>query len=113
MYRGNYLQGHDDPWIVARRSDFREGYVEALTELARIREEQERPDVALGLYLRALSEAYNREDLHREVIRLYGKLGRRSEAAEHYSRLENDFKERYNITPSPETQETYREVISS
>ena len=113
MYRGNYLQGHDDTWIVARRSDFREGYVEALTELARIREEQERPDVALGLYLRALSEAYNREDLHREVIRLYGKLGRRSEAAEHYSRLENDFKERYNITPSPETQQTYQAVIKS
>jgi DNA-binding SARP family transcriptional activator len=113
MYRGNYLQGHDDAWIVARRADFREGYVEALTELAKIREDQDRADVALGLYLRALSEQYNREDIHRDVIRLYGKLGRRSEAAEHYTRLENDFKERYNITPSPETQATYKEVVSS
>ncbi len=67
-------------------------------------------EVALGLFLRAVSEAPNREDLHREVIRLYGRLGRRGEAAEHYRRLEEDFRSRYGISPSPETQETYRQA---
>lgn len=110
-YRGHYLQGHTDPWLVLRRGDFREGYLEALTELAAIREQEGNDEAALGLYLRAVSEAYNREDLHREVIRLYGKLGRRSEAAEHYQRLEMDFQDRYNITPSPETQAIYKDVI--
>jgi len=63
------------------------------------------------LYLRAVSEARNREDLHREVIRLYGKLGRRSEAADHYQKLEQEFKERYGFKPSPETQHVYQEAI--
>jgi DNA-binding SARP family transcriptional activator len=111
IYRGDYLQGHDDEWIVERRADFREGYLEALTALARIREEQGEDEVALGLYLRAVNEAQNREDLHRAIIRLYGELGRRSEAAEHYQRLEKEFEERYNISPSPETKQVYEEVI--
>jgi DNA-binding SARP family transcriptional activator len=111
MYRGNYLQGHSDPWIVERRGDFREGYLEALTELARLRENEGQDEAALGLFLRAVSEAFNREDLHREVIRLYGKLGRRSEAAEHYQKLEADLNEKYGIEPSPETQAIYQEVI--
>jgi len=111
LYRGAYLQGHDDAWILARRDDFREGYLEALSELARLREQQGADEAALGLYLRAVSEARNREDLHREVIRLYGKLGRRSEAADHYQKLEQEFKERYGFKPSPETQHVYQEAI--
>lgn len=111
LYRGHYLQGHSDPWIVERRGDFREGYLEAMTQLAIIREDEGHDEAALGLYLRAVGEAYNREDLHREVIRLYGKLGRRSEAAEHYKKLEADFKERYGISPSPETQAIYQDAI--
>ncbi len=112
-YRGDYLQGYDVPWVVARRADFREGYLEALTQLARLREAEGRDEVALGLFLRAVGEAPNREDLHREVIRLYGKLGRRSEAAEHYHRLEEDFRARYGIEPSPETRAVYQEVVGA
>ncbi|HEC22728.1 MAG TPA: hypothetical protein ENI95_07410, partial [Chloroflexi bacterium] len=111
LYRGEYLQGHDDDWIVTRRADFREGYLEALTELGRIRQSERHYEAALGLFLRAVSEAPNREDLHREVIRLYGLLGRRGEAAEHYQKLEADLRERYGIEPSPETREVYQEAV--
>lgn len=110
LYRGDYLQGHDDPWIIARRADFREGYLEALSELAELKARSGEDEAALGLYLRAVSEAGNREDLHREVIRLYGKLGRRSEAAEHYKKLEADFESRYGFSPSPETRAVYQEA---
>jgi DNA-binding SARP family transcriptional activator len=111
LYRGDYLQGHDDAWIIARRADFREGYLEALTELARIRLAQGEDELALGLFLRAVSESPNREDLHREVIHLYGLLGRRSEAAEHYQSLKQTMEQRYSISPSPETQAIYQEAI--
>lgn len=113
MYRGSYLQGHEDAWIVARRSDFREGYLEALSTLARIREADGHSEEALGLFVRAVGEAYNREDLHREVLRLYGKLGRRGEAVEHYRRLQTDLLERYGISPAPETQGLYREIVGT
>lgn len=113
LYRGDYLQGHDDDWILKRRADFREGYLEALNELARLKEDAGDDEVALGLFLRAVSEAPNREDLHRRVIQLYGKLGRRIEAAEHYQKLETTYKDRYGVSLSPETQSVYREVTGS
>lgn len=110
IYRGDYLQGHTDPWLTSRREDFRAGYLEALTNLAAIRDAEGASEVALGLYLRAVSVAANREDLHREVIRLYGNLGRRSEAVEHYQQLEQDLRDRYGIEPSPETQAIFQEA---
>ncbi len=113
LYRGDYLQGHTDPWVLDRQADFRQGYLEALSELARLREQAGADEAALGLYLRAVGEAPNREDLHREVIRVYGKLGRRSEAAEHYKKLEKDFNDRYGFSPSPETQAAYQEAVGN
>jgi DNA-binding SARP family transcriptional activator len=112
LYRGDYLQGHDDPWIVSRRADFREGYLEALTEMGHIHAGQGQYEMALGMFLRAVSESGNREDLHREVLKLYGKLGRRGEAAEHYQNLVMELEERFQIAPAPETQAIYQEVVS-
>jgi DNA-binding SARP family transcriptional activator len=111
LYRGEYLQGHDEAWIIARRDDFRSGYLEALTQLAHIRTAQEQYEQALGLHLRAVSEYPNREDIHREIMLLYGKLGRRSEAAEHYQKLEQRLRETFGISPAPETQAVYNQVI--
>jgi len=112
VYHGDFLQGHNEDWIVDRREDYREGYIEALTECARIRERDSKPEVALGLLLRAVNEDPRREDLHRDVIRLYGQLGRRIEAAEHYKNLEQLLKHTYGVDePSPETRKIYREVV--
>src|SRR5690606_10243289 len=70
LYRGPFLQGHSDEWIVSRRTDFRAGYLEALTEMARARQDEGRAEHALGLYLRAIGEDPRREDLHRAVMQL-------------------------------------------
>lgn len=111
LYRGAYLQGHVQPWVASRRDDFRNGYVEALTNLARIRAAENNHEQGLGLYLRAVSEYPNREDLHREVMILYNKLGRRSEAVAHYQQLETDLKQALNISPSSETRAVYDEIV--
>lgn len=111
MYRGPFLQGHNDRWIMDRRRDFQTGYLEALTEMARVRLNEERPEHALGLFLRALSEDNRREDLHREVMRLYAKLGRRSEAAAHYQRFMDDVRKQ-NRAISDETRAVYEEIMS-
>lgn len=111
-YRGAYLQGHDQDWVITRRKDFTAGYVEALAGLARHRAEIGEDERALGLYLRAVGETPNREDLHRDVMRLYARLGRRSEAVEHYHKLEADLKETLKIAPSPETRALYEEIAN-
>ncbi len=92
LYRGPFLQGHDDAWILSRRVDFLSGYMEAITEMASIRYEKGASEHALRLYLRALNEDFTREDLHRRVMQLFAEMGRRSEAAAHFQKLEREFK---------------------
>jgi len=111
LYRGPFLQGHDDPWIVARRADFLNGYMEAVTQMAEVRYARGAAEHALRLYLRALQEDFTREDLHRRVMQLYAGMGRRGEAAAHYQRLQREFKAARRKV-SPETEAVYRSIIA-
>jgi DNA-binding SARP family transcriptional activator len=111
LYRGPFLQGHTDPWILDRRSDFRAGYLEALTEMAHVRLSEDRLEHALGLFQRALSEDFSRQNIHRDVMQLYAKMGRRSEAAAHYQRLIEDLRKDGKV-PAEETQSVYQEIMS-
>ena len=111
MYRGPFLQGHNDGWIIERRRDFQAGYLEALTQMAHVRLAEERPEHALTLFQRALAEDPTREDVHREVMQLYTQLGRRSEAAAHYQRLMEELA-KDNLEPAPSTRELYQQIMS-
>ncbi|MBN1964974.1 MAG: hypothetical protein JW910_10020, partial [Anaerolineae bacterium] len=71
LYRGPFLQGHDEGWINARRQDFLTGYMEATTEMAEVRYQQGHPEHALRLYLRALNEDTHNEAVHRRVLKLF------------------------------------------
>lgn len=111
LYRGPFLQGHNDRWIMERRSNYQTGYLEALSEMARIRLDEGREEHALGLLLRAVSENDRYEPIHRQIMQLYAKLGRRSEAAGHYQKLVEKLKVE-GIVPEAETQELYDSIMS-
>ncbi len=107
LYRGPFLQGHNDRWILDRRADFQAGFLQALCEMAQFRLDQGRPELALGLYQRAVNENGTREDIHRAIMSLYTSLGRRSEAAAHYQKLLEDLGSQI----SPATQALYQEIM--
>jgi DNA-binding SARP family transcriptional activator len=111
IYRGPFLQGHSDGWILDRRRDFLAGYLEALMEMSTFRIEQGRKEHALSLLHRALTADSSREDIHREVMKLFTHLGRRSEAAAHYQKFLDDMKA-LKQTPSAETQTLYQEIMA-
>ncbi len=111
LYRGPFLQGHNDKWIVERRRNYQTGYLEALSEMARIRLEEGRQENALGLLLRAVSENDRYEPIHRQIMQLYADLGRRSEAAAHYQKLVDRLKAE-GMVPEKETQELYAAIMS-
>ena len=108
LYRGPFLQGHSDRWILDRRADFQAGYLEALTQMAQVRLNENRPEYALGLYQKAVNENVRREDIHREIMRLFTSLGRRSEAAAHYQKLLQEL----NHKVAPETKAVYDEIMA-
>jgi DNA-binding SARP family transcriptional activator len=79
--------------------------------MAYVRLKEERPEQALGLFQRALAEDSRRESLHRDIMQLYARLGRRSEAAAHYQRLVEDLR-KDGREPLQETQTLYKEIMS-
>jgi two-component SAPR family response regulator len=112
MYRGSFLQGHDDPWILERREEFRSGYIEALTNVAREWRKMEQDEKALALLHKAVEADYTREDIHRELLQLYSDMGRRSEAVKHYKKLVETL-EADEQTPSSETSALYEAITAT
>ncbi|MEL6149346.1 MAG: bacterial transcriptional activator domain-containing protein [Chloroflexota bacterium] len=106
MYRGPFLQGHSDHWISSRRYDYQTGYLEALTSMATVRLNEGRKEHALSLFQKAVTEDNTRQDLHREIMRLFASMGRRSEAAGHYQAVSEA------IMVDEETEAVYAEIMS-
>jgi DNA-binding SARP family transcriptional activator len=111
LYQRPFLQGHHEQWVLKRREEYQTGYIEALTAIAHIRAEDGRPEQALALLTRAVTDDPRRQDIHREVMRLYAELGRRSEAAGHFQKLQDQLNER-GIEVDPETHRLYNDLMS-
>lgn len=88
LYRGPFLQGHNDGWILERREAFQNAYVEALENIAAIWEARQSFEWALHTLTQAIDTDFTREEIHLRLLRLYVRLGRRAEAVAHYRELE-------------------------
>jgi DNA-binding SARP family transcriptional activator len=109
LYRGPYLQGHDDAWIAARRRDYLDGYLEALSGLADAHIEAHRHEQALALLLRALTADPVRPALQARTLQMYIDLGRRYEAAAHYQALQARMRKEKRAM-WPEVEALYRQI---
>ncbi|MCC6616526.1 MAG: bacterial transcriptional activator domain-containing protein [Anaerolineae bacterium] len=107
LYQGPFLQGLEMPWMVERRARLRTLYGQALISIGRIAKRRDEQEKALGLFLRALKEIPDREDIHREVMALYLQIGMVEDARAHYQRLVKHLKDTLNIEPSLETRNLY------
>lgn len=110
-YKGPFLQGHTENWIQERRADFQAGYLEATINIAKARLEEGRDEQALALLLRAAGDNELYEPLHCEIMKLYARLGRRSEVAAHYQKLLEMLKEQ-GLEPSATTKQVYNEIMA-
>lgn len=88
LYRGPYLQGHSGLWIEERREAYQSAYLEALENIADLWEARESYELALHTLTRAMDADFSREAIHRKLLRLYLRLGRRAEAVAHFRQLE-------------------------
>lgn len=93
IYKGPFLQGHTEDWIIERRYDFLTGYLEAMQAIAQHRLQEGRPEQALALLVKAAGEYETYQPIHRDIMQLYADMGRRSEAAGHFQKLQGILKE--------------------
>ncbi|MBC8098049.1 MAG: hypothetical protein H7Y11_01280 [Armatimonadetes bacterium] len=111
LYRGPFLQGHDDDWIQERRVDFRMGYVEALQAVAAMWQARGKPDLSLTLLQKVLTEDLRIDTVNQAVMQLYAQSGRRGEAVTHYQRVMQDY-QKDQLQPSAQLQQMYQAIIT-
>ncbi|MFP4636106.1 MAG: BTAD domain-containing putative transcriptional regulator, partial [Nitriliruptoraceae bacterium] len=111
LYRGEFMAGHEDEWVLAERQQLHVRYLEALGWLVGLAKAHAAYDDALIYARRLTNEDPLREDGHREVMRLSMLLGRASEAIRQYERVRDVLAEELGTVPSAETEALHARIV--
>jgi DNA-binding SARP family transcriptional activator len=117
LYRGDLLDGlavDETPfeeWRVVERERLRELALEGLARLLREQLRADPPEPAIQTALRILGMDPLQEAVHRAVMRLLLKQGRRAAALQQYQVCVNALQHELAVEPEEETRELYREIL--
>lgn len=103
LYGGELLPGHYDDWVVPEQQRLDELHFQALRALMGQLRGQGDFEGALRLALQGARANGLREELHREIIRIYLDAGRVDEAVRHYRELVRRLAQELDLLPSAET----------
>lgn len=111
LYRGDFLEGvfldgctELERWVDDRRAHYRRAAAAAARNASRTAEREGRIDDAVDLAARAVAIAPYEEELWRERIALYGRLGRRAEAMQCMESLRELLDTDLGVAPDPLTE---------
>lgn len=110
LYKAPFLQTINMKWVEDRREHLRTMYSQALIGMGRIHNRRGDVEKSLGYYVRSLKETPEREDIHREVMKIYLQLGMVHDARVQYQRLEEVLNTTVGISPSRESREVYEKI---
>ena len=110
LYRGDFLDGFYDDWIISERYRLEALFLEALARLMVGHEIGGEHQAALAEALRLLGRDPLREDAHRLAMRAYCRLGQRNAALEQYHRCREVVLEELGAEPMVETAELYQAI---
>ncbi|MCC6190233.1 MAG: AAA family ATPase [Anaerolineales bacterium] len=103
LYRGEFLEGLSDDWIVNERYRVQELYVQILTLLMTLYAEYGRSGDALQTAQQILCENPLREDAHRSAMLAYARLGRRISALQQFETCRQALQADLATGPAAET----------
>jgi DNA-binding SARP family transcriptional activator len=110
-YRGDLLGAfvYED-WSLAARERLRDGFLDALFQLARAALERGSPDDARGLASRILEIDATEERAHRLLMRCYALLGRPAEALRQFERCRAALWDELGARPAPFTVSLFESI---
>ena len=111
LYRGHFLDGFYDDWVINERYRLETLFSEALARLMVGQEARGEQEAALATALRLLDHDPLREDAHRLAMRAYCWLGQRNAALEQYRRCQEVVQQELGAEPVAETTELYQAVL--
>ncbi len=111
LYRGEFLNGYYDDWLLVERERLRELFLVALERLIVACKAQGDYQHALTYARRLVAEDPWRESAHCEVMRLYHLLGQDAEALKQYQVCRQILADELGVDPAPETQALATEIV--
>jgi len=111
LYRGDFLDGFYDDWVINERYRLETLFAEVLEWLMTCREAREEHTAVLTTAVRLLRQDPLRESAHRAAMRAYCRLGRRNAALEQYTYCQEILQQELGVEPMPETTELYHEIL--
>ncbi|MCU0495852.1 MAG: bacterial transcriptional activator domain-containing protein [Anaerolineae bacterium] len=110
LYKAPFLQTINMKWVLDRREHLSTMYNQALIGMGRIYLKRNDLNRALGFFQRSLKQAPEREDIHRDMIRIYLDMGMVYEARIQYQRLTEVLANVVGIQPSRESRDLWNEI---
>jgi len=111
-YKGPFLDGHDDEWILQERERIHCIFVRATFALMRDAAMRGQLERSLDFGRRILAVDPLRESVQRDVMLLLVLNGQRVEAIRMYRRLVALLKSELDIAPMPETERLHSDIVS-
>jgi DNA-binding SARP family transcriptional activator len=110
FYTGDLLEGFYDDWVLRERERLRALYLHCLVQLMGYYRQQHAYEKSLACGQKILNCDPLREEIHREMMRLYLENGQRPLAVRQYELCAQTLSEELDILPMEETQRLYAEI---
>jgi DNA-binding SARP family transcriptional activator len=113
LYRGDFLEGDEAPWVVPMRERLRGKFIGAVVAEGESLEHSGHYEDALRCYQRGLDADDLVEGFYQGLMRCYDRLNRRTEAVAAYRRLRQVLSVTLGISPSYQTDQIYKSLLVS
>lgn len=111
LYAGELLEGIYDDWVLFERECMRSLYIDGLAFLMACCKRRKNHADALRYGQKILELDPLREEIHRELMRLYMACGQRPQALVQFRLCQEILQRELNIPPMDETQAIYAEIV--
>lgn len=111
-YGGDFLPEYSGDWVIERRRELEQSYLQVLTEHAAESETHGQFERALQSLVKALAIDPLRDDINFRYLDILGRLGRRSQVIGHYQRYVRRLADELGLDPPETTQRLYEQIIS-
>ncbi len=112
LYRGDLLEGMYEDWALRERERYRTLHLDCLTRLMHYHATQKNFEQSLTYGQEILHRDPLREEIHRDLMRIYQGSGQHSRAIQQYLRCASLLNQELGIPPLQETQLLYQQLLA-